>query len=124
MGLWQTESEVDQALLRLKTLKDKHLAISAQLNFRKHVLKQRMEGEPNIYSMTELVHERRKKLSIQTFSENIKKLIRHSYTVQPEGTDDGNVILVGKKVKHAFEENGEKVWYIWACHLSGISAFG
>jgi hypothetical protein len=111
-GLWQTEEEVDQELSRSKTQSDKQEAISAQLNFRNHVLKQKCDDQ-NVYVMSELVSGRRKKLSISKLSANVKKLIQHSFTitVPPENAQEQSITLVGKKVMHAFEGNGERVWH-------------
>ncbi|XP_071149165.1 uncharacterized protein [Mytilus edulis] len=109
-GLWQSEEEVDQALLGLKTKKDKIEAITAQLNFRKHVLKQTVDDQSDVYNQSSIVNGKRQKFTIDKFTSNIKKLVRRAYTIQIN-ENDNDTIIVGKKVKHGFEESAETKWY-------------
>ncbi|WAR18650.1 hypothetical protein MAR_000488 [Mya arenaria] len=54
-GLWQTEDEVDSALKEISTKKETMEALKAQLNFRKHVLKQDPKNKENLYLLSKKV---------------------------------------------------------------------
>lgn len=94
--LWQTEDEVGQGLLRLKTKKDKLEAIIAQLNFQKHVLKQTVDDQSDVYNQSTLVNGKRQKLIIDEFISNIKKRVRRAYTIQINENDNGTIIVFKK----------------------------
>lgn len=92
----QTEDEVGQGLLRLKTKKDKLEAIIAQLNFQKHVLKQTVDDQSDVYNQSTLVNGKRQKLIIDEFISNIKKRVRRAYTIQINENDNGTIIVFKK----------------------------
>lgn len=92
----QTEDEVGQGLLRLKTKKDKLEAIIAQLNFQKHVLKQTVDDQSDVYNQSTLVNGKRQKLIIDEFISNIKKSVRRAYTIQINENDNGTIIVFKK----------------------------
>ena len=76
-GLWQTELEVDQSLNAIATKTDKIKALSAQLKFRKNVLYQSIDNQAlkNLYSLSKVVNGKRKKMSVDELSANVKALI-------------------------------------------------
>ncbi|XP_053392120.1 uncharacterized protein LOC128554835 [Mercenaria mercenaria] len=112
-GLWQTEEEVDSGLDLLKTKVDKITALKAQLHFRKTVLDQKC-SDKTAFKMSKTVDGKNVSLTVDELSQNVKKLVRKAYEIDINENPE-NQVLVGKKVKHAFEQKDqpdEKVWYI------------
>ena len=112
-GLWQSNSRVDVMLNSISSVKEKVLALRAQLNFRKHVLKQEISiGEGTnyankVYLVTKVVEGKRKNLTWQELACNVKTLIVHSFSAYENDTDsenhiNGSHILMGKTVRHHF----------------------
>ena len=110
-GLWQSESEVDRVLNEIKTKTEKIQALKAQLNFRKYVLKQNPKDQ-SCYSLSTDDNGVKRKLTIDEIKTNVVKLVRHAFTVEQAPTSDTNLpILTGKRVKHCFDDNGERKWW-------------
>lgn len=108
-GLWQTEADVDSALGEIKSETERKEALKAQLNFRKNVLKQ---IPPKLgYEDVFLFSKKKQTFSVEKLKENVKKLVRHAFTIQPETSTEVIPILTGKTVKHLFLENGEENWF-------------
>lgn len=111
-GLWQTEEEVDSGVIRIKKKTEKVKALKSQLRFRKTVLLQKVKDCPKVYQFTKNVNGNSTALSVVELSNNLKKLVRHAYTVSEDiAMNNEQPIIVGQKIKHAFIENGETVWY-------------
>ena len=109
-GLWQTEEQIDQHIAELSNKKSKLEALKAQFHFRKEVLQQRPKDASlkNVYTFSETVNGKRVELGIDELVTKLKLLIRHAYTL-PQNDDDGNPILVAKKIKMKFMcDEGEK----------------
>ena len=78
-GLWQTELKIDQSLNAIATITDKTIGLLAQLKFRKNVLYQSIDNQAlkNVYSLSlsTVVDGKRKKMSVDELSANVKALI-------------------------------------------------
>lgn len=113
-GLWQSESEIDNMLLSYLKDSEKIEALKGQIKFRKEVLLQ-VADEKKTFNFTKAVNggKSRKSLSVSELTDNLKLLVRQAL-VRDE-SDQEKHILVGKRVKHKFEEdeNGAKIdrWY-------------
>ena len=111
IGLWQTQDDVAQQLLRLKS-ETKKEALKIQLKFRKNVLQQQ-------YSDTSVYRFSKKgvgQFSSTTLKENLLKLIEDAWKATPsisssQSAITSDPILVGKQVQHKFSENKAIVLY-------------
>ena len=112
IGLWQTQDDVAQQLLRLKSEAKKKEALKIQLKFRKNVLQQQ-------YSDTSIYRFSKKgvgQFSSTTLKENLLKFIEDAWKATPsisssQSAITGDPILVGKQVQHKFSENKAIVLY-------------
>ncbi|WAR28022.1 hypothetical protein MAR_013726, partial [Mya arenaria] len=107
-SLWQTTAEVESGLKRISTQKDRFIALKTTLNFRKNVLKQ--TGPPYIFNFTKKAGDKRVNLTVQELSGNLKSLVVRVQTIPIDNTEP--VVILGRKVQHAFKENDSTVWYI------------
>ena len=99
-GLWQSSSEVDNMMATLETKKLKVAALQAQLRFRQHVLQQNT-GDKSVYRFSSDKHA----LSVQELTNNLKTLLVHAATLSQD--DSTPSFLVGKRIRHRFEEETE-----------------
>ncbi|XP_060592795.1 uncharacterized protein LOC132747429 [Ruditapes philippinarum] len=115
-GLWQSEEEVDRELGDINSKTVKINALKAQLNFRKNVLKQNPTSDDmkNVYRFSKNENQRNQKLSVDELAVNLKKLVQHAFTIEPQRNDEDEqrrALLVGKTVKHKFIEDGDEKWW-------------
>lgn len=112
-GLWQSENQVDAALIEIQACTEKKAALKAQMNFRKQVLKQKLDkDQEGIYRFSKKVNGKTVQCTVEELTEKVKCLVRHSFTVQTsQNHDDVIPLLTGKKVSHSFNEEGSLVWY-------------
>jgi hypothetical protein len=104
-GLWTNEIEVDSGLAKLShTAKTK--ALKTQLNFRRSVLKQ--PADRKLFSFSES----RQDHTWETLKANLIALIAAASRVAPVSDC---LQIVGKRVSHRFEENGEERWWPGTC---------
>lgn len=112
-GLWQSETEVDNMLATYERVSEKVDVLKTQLKFRKEVLLQVSETN-KIFNVTKSVNGKRKGLSAEELASNLKSLVRQA-VVKDQDSDMQRHILVGKRVRHRFDElrGGRKVtvWY-------------
>lgn len=99
-GLWQSVERMHTALGEIKSLTEKRKALEAQLRFRQNMLKQAYK-EKDVFRFSE----KGKKHTVNKLKENLTKLIEAAY----HGPTDEKVhkrtpLLVGKRVKHRFED--------------------
>lgn len=110
-GLWQSEEEVNSAIGRTKTLKDKRAALSAQLRFRKNVLQQTVEDN-NIYAMSRTVNGKSVKVPIEEMVKNVKTLVKDAFTDERQNSKTEAVpLIVGHNISHCQLSNEEEVWF-------------
>ena len=113
-GLWQSNSRVDEMLNSISSVKEKVLALRAQLNFRKYVLKQEITiGEGTnygnkVYLVTKVVDGKRKNLKWQELACNVKTLLVHSFSAYENDIDSenhtiGSHLIMGKRVHLGFK---------------------
>jgi hypothetical protein len=53
-------------------------------------------------------------LSVDDLAVNLKKLVQHAFTIEPQRNDEDEqrrALLVGKTVKHKFIEDGDEKWW-------------
>lgn len=125
-GLWQSEAQVDFHMslkTTCKTNADKMKAVKSQLNFRRYVLLQipKEDEYKDVYLFSKKVDNssKRKNLSADELAKNIKKLIRHGFSLpekQHEGEEDAPM-LVGKCIKMYFEGETGTVKETWTGHV-------
>ena len=106
-------------LSKISSNKQKVLALHAQLNFRKFVLKQDITFAQNtnkankskVYHVTKVVEGKRKNLSWQELACNVKTLITQAFTISESNpiseydenrSNDGSHLIMGKRVNHRF----------------------
>ena len=101
-GLWQKVGEVDCKLAEISSKAEKRRALSAQLQFRRYVLKQEVQDK-SIFFMSK----GGKQLETEIVVENLKKLIGDAFESGPntEGMSNLKMLLVGKTVSHTFEND-------------------
>jgi hypothetical protein len=59
-------------------------------------------------------NEKNEILSVEELTKNVKKLVRHAFTIERQPNDGEappQVLLVGKTVKHKFIEHGQEIWW-------------
>ncbi|MEW8341024.1 MAG: hypothetical protein AB2708_14345, partial [Candidatus Thiodiazotropha taylori] len=118
-GLWQSIETVDAALRETETRTEQKEALKAQMNFRKHVLKQTppktVPEYDRVLLFSKIENNKTKDLSVEELSENVKKLVQHAFTIADnkasEVSGEHFPLLVGKTVSHKFHEGDEVVWY-------------
>jgi len=89
-GLWQSEEEVDRQVSDLKTKTLRMRALKAQLNFRRKVLQQKPNSEDmkSIYKFSKKAeNEKTETLTAEELTENVKKLVRHAFNIEPRPSD-------------------------------------
>ena len=116
IGLWTNQTEVNSALGNLHTKTAKTKALKLQFNFRQKVLGQTHSDK----SLLKFSHNG-KQYTVEQLRKNLCKLLKdqesHSTTcdVTPVVTVEEILLqpqlLVGKKIKQRFNENGRLVWY-------------
>ncbi|WAR14697.1 hypothetical protein MAR_004802 [Mya arenaria] len=123
-GLWQSEFEVDNMLATYNSITDKINALKAQLKFRQKVLLQLPE-EKKAFNVTKSVDGKRKSLSVEELSGNLKSIVRQAIVRDVESNVEKHILL-GKRVRHRFKENrnGQTVeaWYT-GCIISQVPSF-
>ncbi|XP_046550545.1 uncharacterized protein LOC124260311 [Haliotis rubra] len=107
-GLWQTEEEVHKNAKSFKHKKDWQKAFASQLKFRKSVLQQYHEDK-TVFQLSK----GKKDFTLEQLVMNLITLIGSTFSTRREADviRKGSPLLVGKKVLHAFEEDGEQVTY-------------
>lgn len=102
-GLWQSSSVADDILKSITKTSEKRKALIAQLRFRQNVLKQYVKDK-KIFNASA----KGKPLSIETLTENVKRLIEEAASKDVnediQHRSSRMPILVGKKVRHTFNE--------------------
>lgn len=98
-GLWQNNKTLEQMLQSIHKVSEKRKALVAQLRFRQTVLKQVVKDKA-IFNATS----KGKPLSIEQLTVNVQKLINDAATVDKQPKHAPPPFLVGKKVKHTFNE--------------------
>jgi len=110
-GLWQSEQDVDSAIERLTTVKDKRAALSAQLRFRKNVLQQTVR-DTTIYALSRTVDGKPTKIPMDDMVQNVKALVRDAFRNERRHDADSAVpLIVGQNIRHCQLVNGERVWF-------------
>lgn len=104
-GLWQSVDQIDFGLDCLNSETQKRIAIKAQLRFRKTVLQQAAPNE-TVYKFSS---KEIGQLNSKALRENLVKLVEAATDSKSDPTPDS--ALVGKVVKHRFEENGRHKFY-------------
>ena len=103
-GLWQSESDIQNGLAKLKTKAEQLRALKTQLSFRNKVLEQK-HPEKDIFFLSK----NKKKLSIEEVVENFKKLLLMQ---PPSNAMFHHESLVGKRIRHRWEDSdGSAEWY-------------
>ncbi len=103
-GLWQTEEQVVNTLRELPTKKEKREALKAQIQFRKTVLKQEAQDK-TVFNLSGREGYRSVPFTIQKLTDNLLQLVRASLEgTQEEAPAPDVPLLVGKKVRHTFED--------------------
>ncbi|XP_060557311.1 uncharacterized protein LOC132717769 [Ruditapes philippinarum] len=114
-GLWQSTEEVENMLASYQSEIEKVEALKAQLKFRKEVLNQVAETKSQ-FNLTKGMKgsKKRKKLTVDELKENLINIVKQAL-VKDRENDEEIHILVGKRVRHRFEEvtDGKKMykWY-------------
>jgi len=92
-------------------------ALQAQLNFRRKVFEQNPNSEDmkSVYKFSKKAeNEKTETLTVEELTENVTKLVRHTFNIEPRPRDRDEptqALLVGKTVRHTFNEDGEeKCW--------------
>ena len=110
-GLWQSEQDVDSAIERLTTVKDKRAALSAQLRFRKNVLQQTVR-DTTIYALSRTVDGKPTKIPMDDMVQNVKALVRDAFRNERRHDADNAIpLIVGQNIRHCQLVNGEHVWF-------------
>ena len=110
-GLWQSKQDVDSAIERLTTVKDKRAALSAQLRFRKNVLQQTVR-DTTIYALSRTVDGKPTKIPMDDMVQNVKALVRDAFMNERRHDADSAVpLIVGQNIRHCQLVNGERVWF-------------
>ncbi|KAH3824752.1 hypothetical protein DPMN_126605 [Dreissena polymorpha] len=111
-GLWQSVEEVDSAFKRLTSVQDKRAALSAQLRFRKNVLKQTVKDN-TIYALSRTVDGKAVKVPIEEMIQNVKGLVRDAFRNERQSrkTDSDVPLIVGQKIRHCQLVEKERVWF-------------
>lgn len=100
-GLWQTQQQVKEGLMKLKSKTAKLTALKAQLDFRKKVLEQN-HVDKSIFCLSK----NKKKLSVEEVCSNLCKLF------QPvSSTSSDQEGLIGRRIKHKWNVDGCEQWY-------------
>lgn len=113
-GLWQSEQEVDSAIERLTTMKDKRVALSAQLRFRRNVLQQKVKLKDNtVYALSRTVNGKSVMLPIEEMIQHVKGLVRDAFINERQlsNTDSTVPLIVGQNIRHCQLVNEERVWF-------------
>ncbi|WAR22590.1 hypothetical protein MAR_016564 [Mya arenaria] len=117
-GLWQSEDSVDDNLSLINSKTEKIESLKAQLNIRRYILAQKpnkTDEYKDIYSFSKLVNGQRKPLSVEELVIQVKRLVRHAYSVERKSADNNNnnnmPLLKGKAIEHKFMVDGEETWY-------------
>lgn len=128
-GLWQSESQVENMIKSYKSQTEKINMLKAQLKFRKKVLHQVSEDKAT-YNVTKTVmdNKSRQHLSVDELIDNLNSLIRQAI-VKDAQTNEEHHILVGKRVRHCFQDKSDgqigNKWYygriISQVHTSTVS---
>ena len=116
-GLWQTRAKVDEKMNECTTNKEKYEACKKQIQFRREVLNQFVDGDKKFKFTEQGKPKSWDKLKDHLFSFIDSALsVREGQSV-PKTTPDQETLaiplLVGKKVNHFFEvDDAEKVAYV------------
>ena len=103
-GFWQYTETLHSSLNGLKGNAQKKKALKAQLRFRKLILEQ-IHSDSKIFQFSE----RGKDYSVEVLSKNLEILIKSALENRNPNTED---ILIGKKIKHYFMENDDRIPYL------------
>ena len=118
VGLWTKQSEVNKALECIHTKTAKVKALKLQLNFRQKVLGQ-THSDKCLFKFSH----NGKQYSVEQLKSNLCKILEdqenHSSSCENILTDTSIVkqillqpqLLVGKRIKQRFNEDGKLVWY-------------
>lgn len=98
-GLWQTEQQVKEGLLKLKSKTSKLQALKAQLDFRKKVLEQG-HIDNHIFCLSKS----KQKLSVDEVCSNLYQLLCPPSPNDQEG-------LIGRRIRHKWIVDGAEKWY-------------
>lgn len=95
--------DIDKFLSELTTDKEKKIALKAQLNFRKKVLKQ-TSPEKGIYLFSYVLDGKTKQCSAQQLASKLKTLVVASHTIPPpeHQDEDRRPLFVDRKNSHTF----------------------
>ena len=86
-------------------------ALKSQLNFRQHVLKQKVRDQNVVYRFSYSENGRSIKLTPDELCLNLKLLIRDAFSNSADEMDPNDPILVGKRVKMFFaSDTGREGW--------------
>ena len=88
-GLWQSKSDIQDGLAKLKTKTEKLTALKTQLSFRSKVLEQKYP-EKDVFFLSK----NKKKLSVDEVTQNLIKLL----TPPPSSDAANQETLVGKRI--------------------------
>ena len=124
-GLWKCSTEIEDGLKAIKNKTDKVKAIKSQINYRHRVLCQTHDNR-SLFKFSS----NRKALSIEQLKNNLHELVssfNHSDSIENPHTEpqrcdqdpacsslevaDPDCILVGKRIRHRFEDDGELTWF-------------
>ena len=102
-GLWQSESDIQTGLAKLKTKTEMLQALKTQLHFRSKVLEQKYP-EKDVFFLSK----NKKKLTVDEVTQNLIKLL----TPPPSSNAANQESLVGKRIRHRWKESDEsEQWY-------------
>ena len=109
IGLWTTQEEVEEGLLKLKTSKSKLGALKLQIKFRKKVLCQTHSDKMFCFSHN------KKQFSHAELKENLLKLLssykepEQNLTIEEIARDPE--VLIYRRIEHMFDCDGELEWF-------------
>ena len=108
-GLWQSEQEVHAGLLNL-TKSQQVTALKIQLCFRKNVLQQ-SHPDKTVFQFSDKSHGT---YAVDKLRDHLTQLVEAARSVSDttvEQTRKSDISLVGKRISHAFLEEGVIVLY-------------
>ena len=115
IGLWMNRGDIERGLQNILKKAEKLRILKVQLKFRQKVLTQPYP-DSSIFAFSS----RGKAHSLETLKEKLGKLVddveHHENSTSPEQETLKDILLqpellIGRRIKHRFEVDGEIVWY-------------
>jgi hypothetical protein len=79
------------------------------MRFRKEIFQQKTEDN-TVYLFSKKDNGKSIPLTISELTEKVKVLVTHACTL-PTNTVAENQVILGKRVRHLFQDGGRDVWY-------------